>query len=40
VNGAKLTAGATTVPAGDAVRGRWLLVRKGGRDMAIGRIEG
>ncbi len=38
VNGAKLAAGATTVPAGDAVRGRWLLVRKGGRDIAIGQV--
>jgi tyrosyl-tRNA synthetase len=36
VNGGKLAADATTVPAGDAVRGKWLLVRKGGRDIAVG----
>ncbi len=35
VNGAKLASDATTVPAGDAVRGRWMLVRKGGREIAV-----
>lgn len=40
VNGAKLAPDATSVPRGDAVRGRWLLVRKGGRDIAIAEIAG
>jgi hypothetical protein len=35
VNGAKLGANDTTVPADRAVRGRWFLVRKGGRDVAV-----
>jgi tyrosyl-tRNA synthetase len=35
VNGAKLAGEATTVPVTDAVRGRWLLVRKGGREIAV-----
>ena len=38
VNGAKLAADATTVPAAIAVRGRWFLVRKGGRDVAIAEL--
>ncbi len=40
VNGAKLPPDATSVPRADAVRGRWLLVRKGGRDIAIAEIAG
>lgn len=40
VNGAKLAPDATSVPRADAVRGRWLLVRKGGRDIAIAEIAG
>jgi hypothetical protein len=35
VNGAKLATDATTVPVGGAVRGRWMLVRKGARDIAV-----
>jgi tyrosyl-tRNA synthetase len=35
VNGEKLAADALTVPRGKAVRGRWFLVRKGGRDIAL-----
>jgi tyrosyl-tRNA synthetase len=35
VNGEKLAADALTVPRGRAVRGRWFLVRKGGRDIAL-----
>lgn len=35
VNGAKLGAAEVTVPAAQAVRGRWFLVRKGGRDVAV-----
>jgi tyrosyl-tRNA synthetase len=35
VNGEKLSADALTVPRDKAVRGRWFLVRKGGRDIAI-----
>jgi tyrosyl-tRNA synthetase len=38
VNGAKIAADATTVPSGDAVRGRWYLVRKGAREIAVGEI--
>jgi tyrosyl-tRNA synthetase len=38
VNGSKLAGDAVTVPAGDAVRGRWLLVRKGGRDVAVAEV--
>lgn len=38
VNGAKLGGDAASVPAAEAVRGRWLLLRKGGRDIAVGRI--
>jgi tyrosyl-tRNA synthetase len=38
VNGEKLGADATTVPASTAVRGRWFLVRKGGRDVAIAEL--
>jgi tyrosyl-tRNA synthetase len=38
VNGEKLGADATTVPATAAVRGRWFLVRKGGRDVAIAEL--
>lgn len=35
VNGAKLGAEATTAPMADAVRGRWMLVRKGAREIAV-----
>jgi tyrosyl-tRNA synthetase len=35
VNGEKLPADALTVPRDKAVRGRWFLVRKGGRDIAL-----
>ncbi len=35
VNGAKLAPEATTVPESDAVRRRWFLVRKGGREIAV-----
>jgi tyrosyl-tRNA synthetase len=35
VNGAKLAADASTVAMADAVRGRWLLVRKGAREIAV-----
>lgn len=35
VNGAKLAADATHVPMGEAVRGRWMLVRKGAREIAV-----
>jgi tyrosyl-tRNA synthetase len=35
VNGEKLAADALTVPRDKAVRGRWFLVRKGGRDIAL-----
>jgi tyrosyl-tRNA synthetase len=38
VNGEKLGADATTVPSTMAVRGRWFLVRKGGRDVAIAEL--
>lgn len=38
VNGTKLGADQVSVPSSDAVRGRWLLVRKGGRDIAIGEV--
>lgn len=39
VNGAKLAADAATVPAASAVRGRWFLVRKGGRDVAVAELS-
>jgi tyrosyl-tRNA synthetase len=35
VNGEKLAAEALTVPRAKAVRGRWFLVRKGARDIAL-----
>jgi tyrosyl-tRNA synthetase len=35
VNGEKLPADSLTVPRANAVRGRWFLVRKGGRDIAL-----
>lgn len=35
VNGAKLATDQTTVPTADGVRERWLLVRKGGREVAV-----
>jgi len=38
VNGDKLVADALTVPIADAVRGRWFLVRKGGRDIALAEV--
>ena len=40
VNGVKLAATDLTVPAASAVRGRWFLVRKGGRDVAIAELAG
>jgi len=40
VNGMKLGADAATVPSGAAVRGRWFLVRKGGRDVAVAELAG
>ncbi|HEX7545166.1 MAG TPA: tyrosine--tRNA ligase [Gemmatimonadaceae bacterium] len=39
VNGEKLAADALTVPRGKAVRGRWFLVRKGGRDIALADVQ-
>jgi tyrosyl-tRNA synthetase len=39
VNGEKLAADALTVPRAKAVRGRWYLVRKGGRDIALADVE-
>ena len=39
VNGAKLGGEAQRVPVGESVRGKWFLVRKGGRDIAIGEIS-
>jgi tyrosyl-tRNA synthetase len=39
VNGEKLAADATTVARGTAIHGRWFLVRKGGRDIALARID-
>ncbi len=38
VNGAKLGADSQRVPVGEAVRGKWFLVRKGGRDIAVGEV--
>jgi tyrosyl-tRNA synthetase len=35
VNGAKLAADTVSVPTNEAVRGRWMLVRKGGREVAV-----
>ncbi len=35
VNGAKLAAEATHAAMGDAVRGRWMLLRKGAREIAV-----
>jgi tyrosyl-tRNA synthetase len=35
INGEKLPADSLTVPRSNAVRGRWFLVRKGGRDIAL-----
>ena len=40
VNGAKLAGDAQRVPVGESVRGRWFLVRKGGRDIAVGEVSG
>ncbi|HVT38071.1 MAG TPA: tyrosine--tRNA ligase [Gemmatimonadaceae bacterium] len=40
VNGRKLTGDELTVPLENAVRGRWFLVRKGGRDIALAEIGG
>lgn len=39
VNGAKVAADATSVPISDAVRERWMLVRKGAREIAVGEIH-
>ena len=38
VNGAKVGAEAQTVSASEAVRGRWVLVRKGAREIAIAEL--
>ena len=35
VNGSKLAADAVTVPAREAVRGTWILLRKGAREIAV-----
>jgi tyrosyl-tRNA synthetase len=40
VNGGKLAADATAVPLSDAVREKWLLVRKGGREIAVVQLAG
>jgi tyrosyl-tRNA synthetase len=40
VNGEKLAADALTVSRAKAVRGRWFLVRKGGRDIALAELAG
>jgi tyrosyl-tRNA synthetase len=40
VNGAKLASEATHVPMGEAVRGRWMLVRKGAREIAVVEAHG
>jgi len=40
VNGVKLGAGDLTVSRERAVRGRWLLVRKGARDVAVAEVGG
>jgi tyrosyl-tRNA synthetase len=40
VNGTKLGPDASTVPREAAVHGRWYLVRKGGRDVAIAELAG
>lgn len=39
VNGEKLAADALAVPRDKAVRGRWFLVRKGGRDIALADVR-
>jgi tyrosyl-tRNA synthetase len=39
VNGVKLATDATALAAGDAVRGRWFLLRKGARDIAIVELD-
>jgi len=39
VNGEKLAADALTVPRDKAVRGRWFLVRKGARDIALADVR-
>ena len=38
VNGAKLAADAQKAPLADAVRGKWFLIRKGGRDIAVAEV--
>ena len=38
VNGGKLAADAQKLPVSETVRERWVFVRKGGRDIAIGEI--
>ena len=38
VNGEKLSADTLTVPRDRSVRGRWYLVRKGGRDIAVAEL--
>jgi tyrosyl-tRNA synthetase len=40
VNGAKLAGEATHVPMGEAVRGRWMLVRKGAREITVVEAHG
>jgi tyrosyl-tRNA synthetase len=39
VNGAKLALDAASLSAADAVRGRWFVLRKGARDIAIVEIS-
>ena len=39
VNGGKLAGDAQRIPVGEAVRGRWFLVRKGGRDIGVGEVS-
>jgi tyrosyl-tRNA synthetase len=39
VNGVKLAGDAQQVPVGEAVRGKWFLVRKGGREIAVGEVS-
>ena len=38
VNGAKVGAEAQGMPASEAVRGRWVLVRKGAREIAVAEL--
>ena len=40
VNGARLAPQTTQLPVSDAVRGRWMLVRKGAREIALVDLSG